>query len=875
MSPLTAHNRNKPWLLVVLIAAGCSDNGEGVGDAGTGDAILHDAGVVNLAPGGAGSAKLGVSLTAGKVRAGRVTDKAQLLPGIKVEGRVGDYKIYNSKVAFIVGDQRPGSGLGYYGGEVLDARRESKAGAAGRSLLGETILGAITRGVRARTVGVIKDGSDGKEAMVRVIGDLAPVPLLEDYIPGMGSGAPVQAAIEYSLVPGAEALQIRLRFFNERKDKKTDIPMTLLVLTAGDGLQFFADKAGFDSGSVLGKQQYLAMVGSDVSYALVGAGGAQITSVILRNGIWILTLGSVEVPAAGEKDLRLKLVVAGGDPESVRRAVRREQGSAALPVLSGTVRDMQGAALAGARVHVRASAAAGGKYVTMARADKAGAYGVALAPGDYLLQVIANGHAPGAEVPVTVGAAKASKDLTTGGSATISYSVVDGKGKASPAKLTFAAKAHKPLPATYGEPVYVGGAARIVYNVTGKGTVKLAPGEYTITASRGFEYEIDTRKVTLVHGQTTKLDFKLVHSVDTTGYMSGDFHVHAMWSYDASDMYELKVAAMVAEGLEVPVCSEHDHIGDFNPTIAKMGLQAFIQSIIGEEVTTGKWGHFNAFPVTADLTKPNAGAVGWYGKTPGKLFGDIRAAWPKAILQINHPRSSSFGYFAKVGYDPAAGSFTVPSAWSKSFDAVEVFNASGWDANEAGAVKDWFSMLNRGLIHTVTGNSDSHAVHTHEVGYPRNYVKLSTDSPAKLDPVEFRAAVKGQRVVVSGGAFITVTVGGKSLGQTADAQKGKVTLAVKVQAPTWVDLDRLMVILGGKVVKTVTLDSTTADPKKPAVRYEGKIELLPAADSWVVVAATGKKKLSPVVNDRQPFAVTNPVYLDVDGNGVYDAPKSF
>jgi hypothetical protein len=349
-----------------------------------------------------------------------------------------------------------------------------------------------------------------------------------------------------------------------------------------------------------------------------------------------------------------------------------------------------------------------------------------------------------------------------------------------------------------------------------------------------------------------------------------------MWSYDASDMYELKVAAMVAEGLEVPVCSEHDHIGDFNPTIAKMGLQAHIQSLVGDEVTTGLWGHFNAFPVTADTSRPNAGAMAWYGKSPGKLFADIRAAWPKALLQINHPRSAAFGYFRKVGFDPAAGTFTSKSDWSPTFDAVEAFNASGWDANETTTVPDWFSMLNRGLIHTVTGNSDSHAVHTHEVGYPRNYVKLSTDSPAKLNPAEFVTAIKAQRVVVSGGAFITASVDGKSLGETASlAKKGKATLTIKVQAPTWVDLDRLLVILGGKVLKTVTLDSTTADPKNPVVRYNGTVELLPAKDSWVVLVASGTKKLTPVVHDRQPFAVTNPIFLDVDGNGVYDAPASF
>ncbi len=860
-------------LLLLVNATACGDDVQ-TADAGAADAATVDSGVINLPPGGVGSAKLGDTLSAGQVRAGRVTAKVQLLPGIKVEGRVGDYKIYNDKVAFIIQDPRPSSGLGFHGGEVVDACRVDRSGPAGRSLLGETILGAITQGVRAKSVGVVHDGGDGKQAMIRVIGDLAPVPLLKTYIPGVGTAPPVQVALEYSLTPGSAALQIRLRFFNERQQKKTEIPMTLLVLTAGDGLQYFTPATSFDTAASPSKLDYLALVGRDVSYALLGTGATKLTSIILRNGIWILTLGSIEVPPAGELALGLELVVAGGDAESVRQAVRARRKEKSLALLSGTVRDSQGKPLAGARVHVRTDSASS-KFVTMARTNKAGAYSVGLAPGKYRLPLLADGHAL-VESAVTMGAGATSKDLVAGGSATVTYTIVDGAGKALPAKLTFHRAGAKPLPLYLGEQLYVGGAERIVYDVDGSGAVKLPPGQYTVTASRGFEYEIDTRAVTLAAGKAAKLDLKLTRSVDTTGYMSGDFHVHAMWSYDASDMYELKVAAMVAEGLEVPVCSEHDHIGDFNPTIVKMGLQAQIQSMVGDEMTTGLWGHFNAFPVTADPTRPNAGALGWYGKTPGKLFADVRTTWPKALLQINHPRSGAFGYFRKVGFDPVAGTFTAKESWSPTFDAVETFNASGWDANESVTVPDWFSMLNRGLIHTVTGNSDSHAVQTHEVGYPRNYVKLSTDSPAKLDPTELVAAVKAQRVIVSGGAFITVSVDGKSLGETVDlSKKSKGTLAVKVQAPTWVDLTRLQVILGGKVIKTVTLDSSTADPKNPVVRFNGTVELLPAKDSWVVVVVTGKKKLSPVVHDRQPFAVTNPIFLDLNGNGVYDAPASF
>jgi hypothetical protein len=50
-----------------------------------------------------------------------------------------------------------------------------------------------------------------------------------------------------------------------------------------------------------------------------------------------------------------------------------------------------------------------------------------------------------------------------------------------------------------------------------------------------------------------------------------------------------------------------------------------------------------------------------------------------------------------------------------------------------------------------------------------------------------------------------------------------------------------------------------------------------ARDAWVVVRVDGDKPLAPVVGDLKrfdvrPLALTNPVFLDVDGNGQYDPP---
>ena len=51
-----------------------------------------------------------------------------------------------------------------------------------------------------------------------------------------------------------------------------------------------------------------------------------------------------------------------------------------------------------------------------------------------------------------------------------------------------------------------------------------------------------------------------------------DFHIHTYHSADSSDDVEYKVKGAIADGLEIPVSSEHEYIIDFQPFIQKLGL---------------------------------------------------------------------------------------------------------------------------------------------------------------------------------------------------------------------------------------------------------------------------------------------------------------
>ncbi len=79
-------------------------------------------------------------LAPGQVRAGRVVKPEDLIGGRTAKGRVGDYKIYNSRVAFIVQDAGLASGYKRYGGVPVDADVVRPEGEPGRSQLGRAVL---------------------------------------------------------------------------------------------------------------------------------------------------------------------------------------------------------------------------------------------------------------------------------------------------------------------------------------------------------------------------------------------------------------------------------------------------------------------------------------------------------------------------------------------------------------------------------------------------------------------------------------------------------------------------------------------------------------------------------------------------------------
>ncbi|MFN7131010.1 MAG: hypothetical protein ACK4N5_02940, partial [Myxococcales bacterium] len=152
------------------------------------------------------------------------------------------------------------------------------------------------------------------------------------------------------------------------------------------------------------------------------------------------------------------------------------------------------------------------------------------------------------------------------------------------------------------------------------------------------------------------------------------------------------------------------------------------------------------------------------------------------------------------------------------------------------------------------------------VGTPRTYVEVGEDEPERVEQTKLVRAVKEGRVTVSSGVFVTVSLNGKGLGELVPLVDGKAKLAIKVQSPPWTGpIETLEILRDGRVVETRALSGTGV------VRYEGEFVDEPTSDAFYVVRVKSQKgNLGPAAPTKRPYAFTNPIYVDVNGNGRYD-----
>ena len=679
----------------------------------------------------------------------------------------------------------------------------------------------------------------------------------------------IDAAIDYELAPGAEHVDIRYRFASPRGDDKV-LASTLHALMYTDRMPAFQPGLGFDK--ALNGAPYIALVDdAATSWGYIPSDGPLASSLAASGFLGAFTTGYT-IPACGTTDrIHAQLVIGGPGLDGIQAAVARTRGDAQREI-TGTI-TRAGAPAEGVRVHA-IDVAGMDSYLTRTTTDTAGNFTLHVPiDAEVRLDAYKRGDVLGS---AQVGAGTAATiDLPAigsihviatenGGAVPVRVQVVPAGGQAIPS-----------VPASYGEPAIAAGRLHVAYPVGGDITLPVPPGSWQVVVSRGYEYELVSQTVTVAANATVTVTAPMERTVDTTDTQCGDFHVHTWRSNDSGDDALTKVAQAVADGVELPVRSDHEWVSDFSAEIAQLGVGAFAASIGSIELTSFEiWGHMGVFPLTPDPTAVNHGAPKWQTfptaanpdtpfatLSPPAVFDAVRARPESPIVIINHPHGG-VNYFPYVGYDPVTGTASDAADWDPKFTLVEVFNNSGWQQNRSGTIEDWLGMLRAGRRVFAVGSSDSHVIASSPVGYPRTCVAVGTDDPRQLTPNLVRDQLAGGHGTVSGGIYVTAALGIAGPGDTTTGAGNPQQVDVTIQAASWVDVTTIEVIVDGQTVDTIPIMVSDADPGNPVVRWHGQIPVqVRATGGFILIAAYGAQPLEPVHPGCTPFGVINPIFV--------------
>jgi hypothetical protein len=557
--------------------------------------------------------------------------------------------------------------------------------------------------------------------------------------------------------------------------------------------------------------------------------------------------------------------------------------------LEGCV-SVAGAPVAGARVSV------GAPLLTKLPASNAGSdqiashfttrpgpcpnYSGTLPEGDYQAVAGLDGHlyeGGAAEPPlhdVTISSnVPASEDFDLPATGSLRVNVRDANGLPLPARVTVVGfdpsaevvVAGPTLPGFGGGPMGLLNDQddRLPFGITAVGyadelgTVQfpLEPGvgRYHVFVSRGTEYSAfrTAAPIDVVAGSETLIDARIARVLDTTGFISSDFHVHGIRSADSrvSDVH--RVESYTAEGVENVIMTDHHVHTDLLPAIDAAGMADFVTATIGEEITSFDYGHFNAYPLLIDPDSPHGtfspdgllqlsgGSTDWaQAAAPGMDFPSHGAfnATPSGILslatlgalsipgtttaQINHISSHFDPLKIDTSLTPPADQMTdadranrrlpdtasVPNLF-QHFPALELWNGDGRGHQRSfleQRIGIWFNHLNQGLRTTLISDTDSHRFTNLNTAGARTWTASPTDDPYEIDPADVAASVDAGRAVGGQGLYVqTRLLATDGSGAVADLRwggdttmtdsAGNVVLQVDVQSPAWAQWDTIEV----------------------------------------------------------------------------------
>lgn len=491
------------------------------------------------------------------------------------------------------------------------------------------------------------------------------------------------------------------------------------------------------------------------------------------------------------------------------------------------------------------------------------------------------------------GGGRGPQEIKFGPQSAVEFAITDQAGKSIPCKVQFAGIEGTGTP-NLGPQNRAHGCRDQWHSERGDFRVPLAAGKYRITVTRGIEYSHLVKEIQLGVGESVEIKGTLRRLVDSSGWVSTDYHNHSTPSGDNTCGTNDRLINLAAEHIEFAPTTEHNRLYDWSPHIMQLGLKDELATVPGMELT-GSGGHLNMFPLKPVPKTQDGGAPVWVNdaRINALQLRDFQGLEPDRWVHLNHPRME-IEFFDRNGDGKLDGGYFL---LGEMLDALEAENfvtqfrygdgilagvpyrvrKQGERGSGVAMVREviWLQLLNQGTRIWAVAVADAHSVWGNGVGGWRTYVPSSTDEPGKIDWRELSRNSKKGQMMLTTGPFLEVVADQGAISGAEIESKGEVTLKVKVQCTDWVDIDRVQVLVNGHQRKDLNFTRKThpAMFANGVVKFEQSLKVTLKEDSHLIVVAMGEGfdlKTGYGTSDQaqmQPCAYHNPIFVDVDGNG--------
>jgi TolB protein len=399
------------------------------------------------------------------------------------------------------------------------------------------------------------------------------------------------------------------------------------------------------------------------------------------------------------------------------------------------------------------------------------------------------------------------------------------------------------------------------FHTIGAAEMTVPAGSVKVEVTRGLEYRVARREVTVASGstQTIRIALERLADMPARGWSSGDLHVHMNYggAYRATPAtLTFQAAAEDLDVVENLIVNKEQRIPDvayFAGGTPDPASKAETRIVHGQEFHTSFWGHLGLIGLTENLLLPDYSAyVNTAAASPAPLNATVSdlARAQGGIVGYVHP-------FDTVP-DPATEVTTNELPVDVALGKIDYYEVVGF-ADPLASAKVWYRLLNCGFRLPAGAGTDAmtnYASLRGPVGMNRVFVKMD----GVRDRAAWLAAIKAGRTFATNGPLVGLSLAGKEPGADITLADGEHELEARVWMRSFVPVDKVEIVRNGEVVATLPLAAGGTE-------CDATVRLKVTGSGWYTVRAWSERSRHPVL-DLYPFGTTSPIYVTVGGKAV-------